>query len=336
MKKNEYDIVVISDLHFGYDYRTKPRLTAFQRLVDEVSKIVKKAIVFLGDIFHSRFLRGEDVHIVIDGFERMKSSAEGYIILGNHDLESKERYVVRFLSKQFHLFTDVQLIDIAGYKCLVIPYKLGQPPPPLPQFSQVDLVLGHQYIQEFVNFPIQTQEGYSMDVFKDKAEAVIMGHLHTDHTEQAGITKFYTGCTIPVSFTDNLVESRYYVIKDGMVEVIHNHSVKFIDLRRLDKSVNIEDIVCDGCTSIIRAYEDDPRLSKPAIKSLKNLIIQTFAPVKVETPKSKFEQVKLTTAELPIEDALQVYVNTTYSALPETERVSIIEKGKEYLNTARR
>jgi hypothetical protein len=173
-----------------------------------------------------------------------------------------------------------------------------------------------------------------MDVFKDKAEAVIMGHLHTDHTEQVGMTKFYTGCTIPVSFTDNLVESRYYVIKDGMVEVIHNHSVKFIDLRRLDKNVSVEGMICDECTSIIRAYEDDPRLSK--IRSVRNLILQTFTPMKVEAPKSKFEQVKLTTAELPIEDALQVYVNTTYASLPETERVSIIEKGKEYLNTARR
>lgn len=326
-------LVIISDLHYGFDYRGNPRREAFSKLVEDVSKLKADGLILLGDVFHSKFLRGEDIHNVISGLVEM-CKGERLLVIGNHDLEAlgeNKRLVVRFLSRYFTLITEPKNLSVVGYNILFIPY-IGQNPPSLLNYvsSRYDLVVGHYFIQEYISFP--STEAYPIDSLTDLAPIVIMGHSHTYRYIEGRNMLAFTGCTIPVSFSDCFELGRWYEINKSNLEVKHTHGVQFIDLRK-QQVTEVLSHICPECLLLVRAYDNNQLIEKLK-RDYKVISLQIFPYVNVSDLKRKvLDPSRQDVSSKTIEEAFTIYIKKAQVS-SDLEQL-VLTKGLEYIHTAR-
>ena len=121
-KMNYLNIVMIADLHIGYNIG----VDHLKRMVEKINKEKPEIVFIVGDIFDNEYDAIENPNQVIELFKSIKSKYGIYAVYGNHDIN--ERVLMGFTfndskKKESDLKMD-QLLDQAGIKLLRDEYVL--------------------------------------------------------------------------------------------------------------------------------------------------------------------------------------------------------------------
>lgn len=340
MRQNKSKVaVVVPDMHLGYDpYPGHPRTQAFLNIAEEIAGIEKDYIVFLGDIFHSKYLRGSDVDLAIKGILKMKGNATGYILVGNHDIEAKEKLTISFLGRDLEVVSKPLICEWEGFgDVLLLPYftkipDLAEVMREWKRKTPVDLMFTHYFISSMIDFPSKDE---TLD-FKEVNRwtgICISGHYHKFKVSQD--KRVYTGTLIPVSFADERIEGVYFKIISAsgkaQVEVHSSGAPVFLDLRKGRPVHSIP-----SSKLIIRAVEGCEELKQ--IPKEQIAMLQLFPPLsiskEVEKVLSKTAEDRKRLASSDVFTGFEEYVSSVLKSLPDTLKTDVITKGKDYLTRA--
>lgn len=81
----ELNVVLISDLHLGYNVGLKE----MEDMVDKINKLNPDVVVLAGDIFDNEYEAIEDPDKIVKTLNKIDSKYGKYATLGNHDIEEK-------------------------------------------------------------------------------------------------------------------------------------------------------------------------------------------------------------------------------------------------------
>ena len=115
-KMNYLNIVMIADLHIGYNIG----VDHLKRMVEKINKEKPEIVFIVGDIFDNEYDAIENPNQVIELFKSIKSKYGIYAVYGNHDIN--ERVLMGFTfndskKKESDLKMD-QLLEQSGIKLL--------------------------------------------------------------------------------------------------------------------------------------------------------------------------------------------------------------------------
>ena len=82
---NDLDVVLISDLHLGYNVGLKQ----MQDMVEKINDLNPDVVVLAGDIFDNEYDAIENPEAIIETLKNINAKYEKYATYGNHDIEEK-------------------------------------------------------------------------------------------------------------------------------------------------------------------------------------------------------------------------------------------------------
>lgn len=336
-------IIIIADIHFGdksfskqiFEYKIK----FFQEFFFPFIKQQKvKHIVFLGDLFHNRniidnYIKQRVQEEFIDWFK--DNNINLYLICGNHDIYYKNTRKYSILKSlnlsdniKLYIDNDYYIENIAGYKCLIIPWIIDKFPKIDEKSKNFDFVFGHfEFSGINVSEEYKISKGLNISNLTKqvKFNKCFSGHYHNKVIKDDII---YVGSPFQMNWNDFDIEKGFYLVNDvdNLNFIRNDYSPKFLKIyyNELEDDIEVN----------VLGYLYNQKILKVKIEELFDLVKNNFVTLIIKNIKNQelFDTFYAQLSEVSLSKIDVVDLRLVFEDSTKIEKEQEIKNIKEVIN----